>query len=92
MESLPGAEKGGFGGGPGQIAHCAPTYASVLALCTTGTSEALRSIDRKAIYRFFLAMKTAGGGFTMHLGGEVDSRYVKAQHSSQFMHTTVKCK
>ena len=66
--------RGGFAGGPGQIAHCAPTYAAVLALCTVGTVDAYECIDRKAIYRFFLHMRHSSGGFTMHDGGEVDSR------------------
>ena len=39
-----GAEKlyycGGFGGGPGQMAHAATTYAAVLALCILATSDA----------------------------------------------------
>lgn len=38
--------RGGYGGGPGQHPHLAPTYAAVSALCIIGTSEAYRSIDR----------------------------------------------
>lgn len=41
---------GGFGGGPGQLPHLAPTYASVNALCTIGTPEALELIDRPKLY------------------------------------------
>lgn len=37
---------GGFGGGPGQHAHLAPTYAAVNALCILGTEEAYRVINR----------------------------------------------
>jgi len=37
---------GGFGGGPGQFAHLASTYAAVNALCTIGTQEAYDVIDR----------------------------------------------
>ena len=44
---------GGYSGGPNQIPHCAPTFAAILALCTVGTKEALNSIDRSSIYRFF---------------------------------------
>lgn len=33
IKSFWNAEEGGFGGGPGQMAHLAPTYASVSALC-----------------------------------------------------------
>lgn len=37
---------GGFGGGPGQHAHLAPTYAAVNALCILGTEEAYNVINR----------------------------------------------
>lgn len=65
---------GGFGGGPNQIAHCAPTYASILCLCTIGTPEALDVINRPNLYSFFLSMKHKLGGYHMHLDGEVDCR------------------
>lgn len=38
--------QGGFGGGPGQHPHLAPTYAAVNALCIIGTEEAFGVIDR----------------------------------------------
>jgi prenyltransferase beta subunit len=38
---------GGFGGGNGQIAHCAPSYAAVLSLAMV---DGLDIIDRKAMY------------------------------------------
>ena len=31
---------GGFGGGPGQVSHLAPTYGAVNALCCLGTPKA----------------------------------------------------
>ena len=66
---------GGYGGGPQQMPHGAPTYAAVLALCTIGTSEALETINRKAIYHQFLNLKDpSSGGFRIHTDGEVDSR------------------
>eukprot|EP00899_Mesostigma_viride_P002321 jgi/Mesvir1/1208/Mv17695-RA.2 len=37
---------GGFGGGPGQLPHLAPTYAATSALVTLGSDEALHVIDR----------------------------------------------
>jgi hypothetical protein len=37
---------GGFGGGPGQLPHCAPTYAAISALMICGTEQAYRVIDR----------------------------------------------
>lgn len=65
---------GGFGGGPSQLSHGAPTYGSVMSLCIIGTEEAYRVIDREAIYRFILSMKHASGGFCIHKDGEVDTR------------------
>lgn len=69
-------QSGGFGGGPQQLSHCAPTYASVLALITTGKSEAYDAIDRASMYRFFMSMKTEDGAFRMHDDGESDTRSV----------------
>lgn len=37
---------GGFGGGPGQHPHGAPTYAAVNSLCIIGTERAYEAIDR----------------------------------------------
>ena len=65
---------GGFSGCNGQMAHCAPNYAAVLALCTLGTRKALDIIDRKKMYSFFLSVKDASGGFRMHHDGEIDTR------------------
>ncbi|KAE9108559.1 hypothetical protein PF010_g11859 [Phytophthora fragariae] len=66
---------GGFGGGPKQLGHAATTYATCLTLALLGTPEALETVDRQALYRFFLARKDAvTGGFTAHDGGEVDAR------------------
>eukprot|EP00193_Tetraselmis_chui_P004692 CAMPEP_0177767152 /NCGR_PEP_ID=MMETSP0491_2-20121128/8925_1 /TAXON_ID=63592 /ORGANISM="Tetraselmis chuii, Strain PLY429" /LENGTH=522 /DNA_ID=CAMNT_0019283653 /DNA_START=265 /DNA_END=1833 /DNA_ORIENTATION=- len=69
--------KGGFGGGPGQLPHLAPTYAAVAALVTLGSREALAAVDRPAMADFLKRMCVplqAGGGFTVHEGGEVDVR------------------
>ncbi|ELU07098.1 hypothetical protein CAPTEDRAFT_168477 [Capitella teleta] len=65
---------GGFAGGPGQLAHLAPTYAAVNALCIIGTDEAFKVIDRPALQRYLLRMRTPEGAFKMHEGGEVDIR------------------
>ncbi len=66
---------GGFGGGPQQLPHGAPTYASVLALLTIGTPESLSVINRPALYRQFLSLKDPlSGGFRIHKDGEIDSR------------------
>ena len=71
------AEGGGYGGGPGQMAHLAPTYAAVAALLTLGGEAAYESIDRAAVAAFLRRMAVPperGGGFTMHEGGEADAR------------------
>ncbi|KAK3595507.1 hypothetical protein CHS0354_021606 [Potamilus streckersoni] len=65
---------GGFGGGPGQVAHLAPTYAAVNALCILGTEEAYKVINRDKLYSYLLRMRTLEGAFKMHDGGEVDIR------------------
>ncbi|KAL4432008.1 hypothetical protein ABPG77_000275 [Micractinium sp. CCAP 211/92] len=69
--------EGGFGGGPYQLAHLAPTYAAVAALVTLGGEDALSVIDRPKLHAFLLRMcvpPERGGGMTMHEGGEVDVR------------------
>ncbi|ETL97603.1 hypothetical protein, variant 2 [Phytophthora nicotianae CJ01A1] len=66
---------GGFGGGPKQLGHTATNYASCLTLALLGTPEALESVDRQKLYRFFMSRKHAAtGAFTAHDGGEVDVR------------------
>jgi protein farnesyltransferase subunit beta len=39
---------GGFGGGPGQLPHLAPSYAAVATLVTLGSREALEVWRRSA--------------------------------------------
>jgi len=68
--------QGGFGGGPGQDAHLAPTYAAVNALCCLDVPEALAVIDRQKLADFLSRMCRADGSFTMHAGGEADVRSV----------------
>jgi protein farnesyltransferase subunit beta len=68
------APTGGFGGGPQQLSHCAPTYAAALTLLLLGTPSAYAAIDRPGMYAFFLSLKHPSGGFCMHIDGEVDVR------------------
>ena len=59
--------RGGYGGGPMQLAHLAPTYAAVAALVTLGSPEALDSIDRPAMFEFLKRMcipPERGGGIS----------------------------
>mmetsp|Transcript_5893 Transcript_5893/g.6125 ORF Transcript_5893/g.6125 Transcript_5893/m.6125 type:complete len:446 (+) Transcript_5893:1476-2813(+) len=65
---------GGFGGGPNQLTHGAPNFASILTLCEIGTNESLGMIDRVAMYNHLLSIRSPGGGFTMHIDGEIDMR------------------
>ncbi|KAI8619934.1 terpenoid cyclases/protein prenyltransferase alpha-alpha toroid [Chytriomyces sp. MP71] len=65
---------GGFGGGPGQLAHLATTYAAVHALAILGTHEAFDAIDRTKLYSWILSLKQSSGAYIMHYGGEVDVR------------------
>ena len=66
--------EGGFGGGAGQMAHLAPTYAVILALAMVGGEEALGVVDRRAMWRWLGRLKQADGGFQMAVGGEEDVR------------------
>lgn len=66
--------EGGFGGGPGQLPHLAPTYAATAALLVAGSEEAWRALDRAKTYDFLMRMKSTEGGFRMHDEGETDMR------------------
>ncbi|KAI5294095.1 CAAX farnesyltransferase (FTase) subunit beta [Ascosphaera acerosa] len=65
---------GGFGGGHGQYAHAAPTYAAVLTLALLEDAKAYDLIDRNALWRWAASCKQPDGGFTMAVGGEEDIR------------------
>lgn len=41
--------EGGFGGGHGQMSHCAGSYAAVLSLAIVGGHDALQLINRKKL-------------------------------------------
>lgn len=68
------ASTGGFGGGPGQIAHLATTYAAVNALCTLNTSAALAVIRTGPLLKWIQSLKLSNGAFRMHTDGEEDLR------------------
>lgn len=66
---------GGFGGGPGQIAHLAPTYAAVNALCMIGSTDAFQTIDKPSLLKFLWSVREdQTGAFRMHVDGEIDVR------------------
>jgi protein farnesyltransferase subunit beta len=77
-----GKDAGGFGGGPGQMAHCAPTYAAVLCLCIIATCHhpetAMRARDylneiRIPLRNWYVQLQE-DGAYRMHFGGEIDVR------------------
>lgn len=63
---------GAFGGGDGQMAHLAPTYAAFLAIINLG-EKAYSLIDKEQMYQFFKRRKH-GNTFTMMEYGEYDLR------------------
>ncbi|KAG8701066.1 CAAX farnesyltransferase (FTase) subunit beta [Ceratobasidium sp. 395] len=68
---------GGFGGGPGQLPHLLPTYASVCALAIVGRpgeNGGWDQINRQKIYEFYLRMKQLDGSFIVNKDAEVDVR------------------
>jgi protein farnesyltransferase subunit beta len=80
---------GGFGGGPGQMAHCAPTYAAVLSLCIiatcppstnplpTSVTEARNLLTkiRNPLRQWYRNLQISkNGAYCMHIGGEMDVR------------------
>lgn len=67
---------GGFGGGPGQYPHLAPTFAAVNSLCIIGTERALHAICRKTMQKFLLSVREENGAFRLHVDGETDIRGV----------------
>ncbi len=68
------SETGGFGGGPGQQAHLAPTYAAINALCTLDCDRALKIIKRKELLEWIKRLTHRNGSLRMHEDGEEDLR------------------
>ncbi|OCH90755.1 terpenoid cyclases/Protein prenyltransferase [Obba rivulosa] len=69
--------EGGFGGGPGQLAHQLPTFAAVSALAIAGRpgpGGGWDEIDRAKMYTWFLSLKQPDGSFKVSHDGEVDVR------------------
>ncbi|KAK2736482.1 CAAX farnesyltransferase (FTase) subunit beta [Myotisia sp. PD_48] len=65
---------GGFGGGHGQMSHCAASYAIVLSLALTESEEAFKIINRLAFWKWLGQLKQPNGGFQVCVGGEEDVR------------------
>lgn len=65
------SSRGGYGGGPDQRPHLAPSYAAVSALITVGGEDAYTSIDRQKLQEFLYRLAVPsdkGGGFAIHEG------------------------
>eukprot|EP01137_Pigoraptor_chileana_P019592 Opistho-2@80807 len=65
---------GGFGGGPGQLSHLAPTYASINALAILGSAAGYAGVDRDALVAWMMRLRLPCGAFRMHEDGEEDVR------------------
>ena len=63
---------GGFGGGPGQMPHLAPTYAAVSCLAEIATDSAVRCVDRAKLRAFLVRCKDADGGGVQDARGRRD--------------------
>ena len=66
--------EGGIGGGFGQYAHLAGTYAALLSIALVGGEEAYSLVDRKKMWHWLGRLKQADGGFRVSEGAEEDTR------------------
>lgn len=67
---------GAFGGGPGQKAHLATTYAAVNAIAILDSKEGYKIINKNLIKNWLCERKQEDGSFTMMEEGEIDVRGV----------------
>ena len=79
---------GGYGGGPQQISHAAPTFAAICCIYILAHMTLLNdssnistahtiynTVNRKQLYQWLSSIKQGNGGFAVHVnGGEVDTR------------------
>ena len=72
---------GGFGGGPGQMPHLAPTYAATACLAEIATPRAFAVVDRVAMLRFLRACHDDAGGYRMHTRRR--DGYARVLHSAR---------
>lgn len=66
----------GFGGGEWQLPHLAASYAAVVSLALIQDEDSWTQLDTKRFKDWLLAMKNPDGSFSMHSGGESDTRAV----------------
>lgn len=67
---------GGFGGGPKQQPHLAPTYAAVNSLVALKGSDSFDVINVQKLKQFLLSLKQPDGSYALHELGEIDVRGV----------------
>lgn len=67
---------GGFGGGPSQLSHLATTYAALSVISILDSENAYKMINIDLLYSWIVSLKQPDGSFIMHIGGEIDVRYV----------------
>ncbi|CAF5177175.1 unnamed protein product [Rotaria magnacalcarata] len=61
--------------GPGQVAHLAPTYAAVNALCLLRNEKAYKVVNRKKLSAWLKTiLDPTNGSFSLHVDGESDIR------------------
>ncbi|EGG03764.1 uncharacterized protein MELLADRAFT_26531, partial [Melampsora larici-populina 98AG31] len=72
---------GGFGGGPDQLAHLAPTFSSISTLTSLlgeANPELIKEtwsrVKIKKMYEWMISLKQTDGSFLMHKDGEIDVR------------------
>jgi len=69
-------ETGGFGGGPQQLSHLAPTYSATCCLIELDLPEIQTFFNeiRPSVEKFLKNMLQKDGSFLMHRNGETDTR------------------
>lgn len=72
---------GGFGGGPDQLAHLAPTFAAISTLASIlgeadpdVVKETWSRVKISKMYEWMISLKQTDGSFVMHTNGEIDVR------------------
>lgn len=76
LKSCYNKETGGFGGGPIQQSHLAPTYSAVNCLAELDLPESIEFLIsiKPTLVKFINSLKQPDGSFTMHQNGEWDTR------------------
>ncbi|KAF6205315.1 hypothetical protein GE061_019485 [Apolygus lucorum] len=76
LQKCHNTQTGGYGGGPFQYGHLAPTYAALNSYVLVGTPEIWSTIDKVSMTDFLFKLRVGDGSFLVHEGGESDIRAV----------------